>query len=174
MTTIALIKQYFLEETLKLQDKNSPLESKKDLKKLTEARFKQDLDDGIDPLLAFEVMFHRLTEIAKVAKDTFYEPALKELKNRLDEDENTTELFGTKVTLRTSDVYDVVPSPKMKKLENELEKLRQKNNSVLKKFEKFQVDSKSIKNQINAEKERLIELKLAKKTDTKESISLSY
>lgn len=174
MTTLQLIKQYFKEENLKLPKDQGKLESKKELKEFAKFRFQQDLDDGASPLLAFELLYHRLTEIAKIAKDVFYEPAIEELRNRLDEGENSTELFGTKLTLRTSEEYEVVPSPKMKKLEKELEKLQQKNNSVLKKYEKFKTDSKSIQAQINAEKERLIELKLAKKTDTKESISLSY
>lgn len=168
--TQKILQQYFNNETITIPDE---LESKKELKKEFETLFSASLIDGISPLLAFQVLYHRLSEIANVAKDVFYEPAIEELKTRL-EDSGTTNAFGTKTTLKASIAYEYIPSPKMTKLQREREELEKKNEKLIKKFEKFKTDVKSIDAQIKAEQDRLVELKMAKETDRKESISLSY
>lgn len=171
MNTAQALKQYFSKDNLQIQD---DLESKKDLKGFFKKKFKKDLDNGMSPILGFQVLYHRINEIASVAKDVFYEPAIAEIKKQLDEDSKSLTLFGSEVQLRTVEQYDFIKSPRILKLEKEIAAIEKKNSKVIKSYEKFQSDVKSINKQIKAEQERLIETGMATKKGSNESISLSY
>lgn len=174
MNTLQLIENFFNGDLIHMDPEDS-LETKKELKSLAEARFKAALEDEQSALLSFHVLYHRLGEISKVAKDVFYEDAIKELRQLTkDEEGHTASVFGTKAQLRESDEYKVAKSPKIVKLEKEIAQVEKKNQAVVKKYEKFQSDIKSLKKQIKAEEENIISQGLAKKVGTKESISLSY
>lgn len=170
--TLKFLADYFSGET---PEEPKELESKKDLKKEFEEQFKTDLDAGIlDPLPAFQLLYHRLQEIANVAKEVFYGPAVEQLKKELPEGKNTTSINGVKVTLSTSEKWDVIKSPKILQYEKEIAELEQKHKSVISKYERYKQDVKSIENHIKEEESRLIEQGMGKKTGVSEVIKLSY
>lgn len=145
-------------------------DSKKELKEDFKYSFEELLANDVNPLLAFQVLFHRLQEIANVAKEVFYGPAIEWLK----ENDGSGEHFGAKVSLKKSESWSVVKSPKILKLEKELTGLDTKNQKTIKAFEKYNIDRKSIEKQIKAEEDALIEKGFGTKTEEKHTISLSY
>lgn len=166
----------FLKDTANLPHKantEEELESKKKMKSDFRDHFEWLLSEkNVNPLLAFQVLYHRLDQIAKVAKDVFYDPAIEWVKEHDPDAEG--KFFGSKVSLKVSEDYDVIPSPKIKALEKEKDKLEQKHASAIKAYEAYQTDVKSLNNQIKEERQRLIEKGMAKKTGEKTIIALKY
>jgi hypothetical protein len=171
MNTFKSLRDYFNEKYPREVD----LESKKEMKERFEADFEDLLSvEDNNPLFLFILLYHRLQEIANVAKDVFYEPAIEYLKENLDEDESLVKLLGTGAMLKTSVDYDIVKSPKILKLEKEIKILDEKNQKTIKAYEKYSLNRKSIAQQIKAEEKNMIEQGLATKKGEKNTISLSY
>lgn len=172
LSTFEQLQKYFCQDQSLIEGE---LESKKDLQDDFQQQFEADLESGINPLLAFNVLYHRLSQVSEVANDVFYEPAIQWMHDNLDEDENSLELFGTKTSLRTRENIETIKSPKIMKLEKEIAKVEEDNKDVLNAYEKYQNDVKSIKKQIKAEQERLAtNPNMVTKREVSESISLSY
>lgn len=151
------------------------LETKTDMQDDFRQQFENDLEGGINPLLAFNVLYHRLSVISDIAKDVFYDAAIQHLKDSLPEDSNSLNLFGSKVTLRTREIVETIKSPKIAKLEREKKKIEDQNQDVLKAYDKMKTDLKSLDKQIKAEQERLAsDPNMVTKREVSESISLSY
>lgn len=174
MKTLHLLEEYFQGKVIELKP-DEELESKKDLVEQCTEQFKSDMELGQSALLSFQVLYHRLSQVADVAKEVFYEDAISELEDLLkDADGNSTDAFGANIQLRESDNYKIVKSPKIQKLEKEIEAVEKKNEKTIKKYDQYKADLKSLKGQIKAEEERIISTGLATKIDTKKSISLKY
>lgn len=170
MQTFKSLKTYFQETKIPQPEE---LEPKEDLKKFFTDEFTDLIKQEIDPVFAFHLLYHRLNEIANVAKDVFYQPAIDALKTRLD-DENTIQQFGASITLKTSNEYNIIKSPKITKLEKEISNLEKKNKKIITKYQQFQDNVKSIHKQIKAEEERIIKTGMAKKISEKNIISFKY
>lgn len=168
MNTIKLIGIFFTEFFVEF-DKKKKLESKKRLKSAARELFKEALEGGINPLMAFQVLYHRLNQVSQVAKDVFYEPAVKYAQKN-----DIKEFLGTKVSIRTKEEYIVIPSPKIQTLKSEIKSLDNKNKSVVKAYESYCTDKKSLEKQIKEEENRLIEKGMAKKKGEKNTLSLKY
>lgn len=168
-STHELVSLFFTEG--KLPKKVGKLEPKKKMESHFKQEFCRSLDDNLNPILGFQLLYHRLSKISNVAKDVFYEPAIELLK---EQDEATQQLFGAKTTLRTSQKFSVIKSPKIYSLEKEKHKLEKKNKKLVAKYENYQASVKSIDKQIKAEEERLAKEGMVTDTEEKHNISLSY